>query len=78
MNEISKTNFNFRKCLTPSSSHANLVVDEEVPEEEVEDTLGSLQPTSTLAHRHLAPRAPPVNPLWRSSKLNIEFPAEIP
>ena len=66
-----------RKCLTPNSSQVN-ILDEEVPADEVEDTLTNLQPTSTLAHHHLAPRAPPVNPLWRSTNINIEFPSEIP
>ena len=55
----------------------NLLDDEEVPEDEVEDTLGNLQPTSTLIHHHLAPHAPPVNPLWRSTNINIEFPSDI-
>jgi len=75
-------NYHQRRSLTPNSisSQINLAIDddEEVPEDEVEDTLGNLQPTSTLIHHHLAPHAPPVNPLWRSTNINIEFPSEIP
>lgn len=69
---LSFPHHHFRKANKKVLEKKSVKASDSEDEDEVEDTLGQLQPS---LHHQLAPNAPLVNPLWRAATpTSSEFP----